>query len=72
MNEELLDKLEKGHTFEIGENDTIIWQLNHWPTQQEAEGVIDVVSEEIPGADHLVVADLEQIYLVKDADVDTE
>jgi len=70
MEEEMLEKIQKGHTFRVNNNDTVIWQFKEPITHDQADAIIDDLNEHIPETKHLVVPDLEDVYVVKNEEVD--
>jgi len=71
-NDEIYDLVEKGHTFVIGDNTTIVWQTQHYPPQEFIEEVVKNLSEKMPTAEHLIVPDLEDVYVVHDEKVESK
>lgn len=72
MKEELMDKIEKGHTLKYEDGDTIIWQFENTLTVEQCEAILNDLKKNMPEKQHEVVAGLEEVYLVKDAEVDTD
>jgi len=72
MKDELMEKIERGHTLEYEDGDIIIWQFKDSLSMQQYEAILDDLQDHMPEKQHEVISDLEEVYLVKDAEVDTD